>query len=294
MINRYRLASTVYDRETEEDKIALEKVIFLSVEGNISEKEYFEGVSKNRELIGINAKIDVEVLRRGKKDNKSAPIQVIELLEEYIRLREQNEDDMLEEISEKFKKEFSIEFIKSYLNDPDKIPKKQRNVFVTELAKIGYDINYRKYLKKYNGKYDEFAVLIDRDMNTHSEINMIKCINYCREKKYSCYIANPCFEFWLLLHLSDVKEEYKNSLDDIKKNEKVTDKHTYVSKEVSKKAGHGKSGINFVKNYMHKIDLAIERAKQFAYEEEELIDNIGCNLWKLIEHMRVFEDTEKD
>ncbi len=40
MVNRYRLASTIYDREKEEDKVALEKVIFLSVEGNISEKEY--------------------------------------------------------------------------------------------------------------------------------------------------------------------------------------------------------------------------------------------------------------
>ena len=41
--------------------------------------------------MGINAKIDVEVLRRGKKDTDSAPQQVLELLEEYIRLREQNE-----------------------------------------------------------------------------------------------------------------------------------------------------------------------------------------------------------
>lgn len=91
MYNRYRLTSMVYDREDETQKIIPEKRVFLSVEGNVTEKEYFDGLSKNRVKIGINAKVDVEVLRRGKKDTNSAPQQVIELLEEYIRLREQKE-----------------------------------------------------------------------------------------------------------------------------------------------------------------------------------------------------------
>ena len=163
MYNRYRLTSTVYDREDEAQKIIPEKRVFLSVEGNVTEKEYFDGLSKNRVKIGINAKVDVEVLRRGKKDTNSAPQQVIELLEEYVRLREQNEDDILQEVSEQFKEQFSMDFIKQFLETPDKLPKKQRNLFATELKKIGYDINYRKYLKKYNNERDEFAVLIDRE-----------------------------------------------------------------------------------------------------------------------------------
>ena len=112
MINRYRLTSTVYEREDESQKVLPEKRFFLSVEGNATEKEYFDGVSKNRVKMGINAEVDVEVLRRGKRDTNSAPQQVIELLEEYIRLRQQNEDDILGEISEEFKERYSIEFIK--------------------------------------------------------------------------------------------------------------------------------------------------------------------------------------
>lgn len=234
--------STVYEREEETQKILPEKRIFLSVEGNTTEKEYFDGLSKNREKIGINAKVDVEVLRRGRKDTNSAPQQVIELLEEYIRLRAQNEDDILKEISEQFKEKYSPDFIKQYLEDPDKIPKKQRNVFVTELRKIGYDINYRKYLKKYNEELDEFAILIDRDMQTHSESNMFECIEHCRDNHYKCYIANPCFEFWLLMHLSDIEEEFGDYLSEIKENRKVSEQHTFVSKEVSERAHHGKSG----------------------------------------------------
>ena len=236
MYNRYRLTSTVYDREDEAQKIIPEKMVFLSVEGNVTEKEYFDGLSKNRVKIGINAKVDVEVLRRGKKDTNSAPQQVIELLEEYIRLREQNEDDILQEVSEQFKEKFSLYFIKQFLEEPEKLPKKQRNLFATELKKIGYDINYRKYLKKYNDELDEFAVLIDRDMQTHSESNMFECIKYCRDKGYKCYIANPCFEFWLLMHLADIEAEFGTQLNKIKENKKVSEQHTFVSKEVSERA----------------------------------------------------------
>lgn len=286
MYNRYRLTSTVYDREDEAQKIIPEKRVFLSVEGNVTEKEYFDGLSKNRVKIGINAKVDVEVLRRGKKDTNSAPQQVIELLEEYVRLREQNEDDILQEVSEQFKEQFSMDFIKQFLETPDKLPKKQRNLFATELKKIGYDINYRKYLKKYNNERDEFAVLIDRDMQTHSESNMSECIKYCRDNGYKCYIANPCFEFWLLMHLADIEAEFGDQLDKIKENKKVSEQHTFVSREVSNRAHHGKSGINFARRYLPYMDKAVIQAKKFPDDEYELVDSIGCNLWRLIEKLK--------
>lgn len=286
MYNRYRLTSTVYDREDEAQKIIPEKRVFLSVEGNVTEKEYFDGLSKHRVKIGINAKVDVEVLRRGKKDTNSAPQQVIELLEEYVRLREQNEDDILQEVSEQFKEQFSLDFIKQFLETPDKLPKKQKNLFATELKKIGYDINYRKYLKKYNNERDEFAVLIDRDMQTHSESNMSECIKYCRDNGYKCYIANPCFEFWLLMHLADIEAEFGGQLDKIKENKKVSEQHTFVSREVSNRAHHGKSGIDFARKYLPYMDKAVIQAKKFPDDEYELVDSIGCNLWRLIEELK--------
>lgn len=292
MINRYRLTSTVYERENESEKVLPEKRIFLSVEGNATEKEYFDGVSKNREKIGINAKVDVEVLRRGKNDTNSAPQQVLELLEEYIRLREQNDDDILKEISEQFKEQYSVDFIKKYLEDPKQIPKKQRNSFVTELKKIGYDINYRKYLRKYNKELDEFAILIDRDIQTHSKDTMVDCIKHCQDKGYKCYIANPCFEFWLLMHLADINKEFGEHLEDIKQNPKISAQHTFVSKAVSERGHHGKSGIRFATQYMPKINQAIDQAKKYASNEEELIDNIGCNLWKLMEELKKYGKNE--
>lgn len=289
MRNKYRLSSNAFEREVESDKVEPRKVFFLSVEGNATEKEYFEGISANRKTLGINAIVDIEVLNRRRGDTNSAPEHVVELLEEYLRLRECGRESLVNDIPKDFVAKYGIDFIQNYLEGAEKISRKRKNEFVTDLLKIGYDVNYRKYLDKYHNDLDEFGILIDRDMQTHSEVNMIECIDYCKKKGYHCYIANPCFEFWLLLHLSDVKKEYNDRLLEIKENKKVSDKHTFVSKEVSEKAHHGKCGINFRKNYMPYIDIAISRAKEFASDEDELLNNIGCNVWKLVEAMKNYK-----
>lgn len=39
------------------------------------------------------------------------------------------------------------------------------------------------------------------------------------------------------------------------------------------------------------IDKAIEQAKKFPGDENELVDNIGCNLWKLMEELKKYPHT---
>lgn len=118
---------------------------------------------------------------------------------------------------------------------------------------------------------------------------MADSLEYCKSKGYKCYISNPCFEFWLLLHVSDVFNEYNSKLDIIKENKKVSNHHKFVSKELSCKVNHGKGKINFKTNYLPNVDLAIERAKNFACEENDLVNEIGSNIWKLFESMRNFK-----
>ena len=87
MQNKYRLRANQYDRETEDEKIRPYRIYYIAVEGNATEKEYFEGLSAYRENLGIHGIVSVEVLQRSSKDGHSAPKQVLELLEEYISLR---------------------------------------------------------------------------------------------------------------------------------------------------------------------------------------------------------------
>ena len=289
-MNKFRLSSNSFDRETEAERIPPQKIYFLAVEGNVTEKEYFEGLSYYRTLLGINAKVDVIVLKRAKHDTNSAPLKVIELLEEYIQLRESNEQYTLD-IPEEFLSKYGDDFIRKYLNSPEELTKKDIQCFLNDLSSLGYDINYRQYLKKYGSNTDEFCILIDRDMHSHSEENLKYCIDHCKKNHYRFFIANPCFEFWLLLHLSDVKVEYANQLDLIKDNPRVSANHTFVSREVSQKAHHGKSGIGFTKNYLPNVFTAIQRSNDFATDPNELLNNIGCNLSLLITEMINFSES---
>lgn len=94
-------------------------------------------------------------------------------------------------------------------------------------------------------------------MQTHSETNMLDCIKHCEDNGYRCYIANPCFEFWLLMHLADIDKEFGEQLEKIRQNPKISKQHTFVSKAVSERAHHGKSDIGFTSQYMPYIDRAI-------------------------------------
>ena len=64
------------------------RIIFLSVEGNITEQDYFELIEKYRTRLGIKTIVHVHPLKRGKNDTLSAPQDVLALLEEYIEVRE--------------------------------------------------------------------------------------------------------------------------------------------------------------------------------------------------------------
>lgn len=90
------------------------------------------------------------------------------------------------------------------------------------------------------------------------------------------------------MHLADIEAEFGDQLDKIKENKKVLEQHTFISKEVSDRAHHGKSGISFAKKYLPYIDKAVIQAKKFPSSENELVDNIGCNLWKLIEELKIY------
>ena len=288
MVNKYRLSSKSYDRETPNEQITPRKIYFISVEGVATEVEYLQGLSDYRTELGINALVNIEVLRRKTKDGYSAPEQVIELLEEYLSLREAG-NDIFPDIPDEIKNNFSPDFIQLYIETPESISPKERNRFELALRKTGYDLAYRKYLSKYTSNFDEFCILIDRDAGSHSSEDMNFILQYCKENNYRCFITNPCFEFWLLLHFSDVYEEYSDQLDLIRENKKVSNAHTFVSNELSVKAHHGKKGIAFKEKYLPHIEEAIIRASKFASDNEALITDIGCNIWILIKEMQSFD-----
>ena len=286
----------MFARNEENEQEPPLRIVFLSVEGNNTEIQYFDYVEKHRKSIGIKKGVHIHPLKRAKSDNHSAPEDVLELLEEYVELRESK--DLPKRLIDAIPKEYSYDFVKNYLNNELVDDDQQIQEFEILLNEAGIDLAYNHFLREYKGNDDVFGVVMDRDYKSHSVKQMKKIVSECKQKGYHCFITTPLFEFWLLLHLVDVSVAYANELDKLLINDDVSEKHTYTSKKVSKIAGHSKkiSEDKFKQFYLPNIEFAIQQAKQFSNSLDELIgddssDNakkgkLGTNITELFELMR--------
>lgn len=293
MGNAFRLSSTtMFDRIDDESNKQPFRIVFLSVEGNKTERQYFECVEQYRHKLGIRNVVHIHPLRRAAKDNLCAPEDVLELLEEFLLVRAT--DKLPGRLKEIIPNEYSEEFVEQYINGELNANDAATQSFERVLLEIGYDIEYNKFLTEYIGKDDVFGIVIDRDHRSHTVPQMKQVVEKCIEKGYKVYISNPLFELWLLLHLLDIDTLSVEELQNIKDNKRVSDHHTYTSKRVSDIAGHSKSIPEkiFLKHYLPKIDFAIEQAKRLETDVNKLIgDNrcegeIGTNIFELFELLR--------
>lgn len=274
-VSRYRLKSSAFQRPEEDVQILPKRMIFLSVEGDETERTYFQCLNEYLD----SSLIQIEILRHKKGDGYSDPTYVIELLQEYLAIRQG--EIIPDELPKEFLNQYSKEILNVYLNEPDSLDAEKRKEIQSALLNIGIDLEYRKYLANYNAKTDLFAVVLDRDCGNHSRKVMEDCVEFCKSNELGCYISNPCFEFWLLLHLCDVSAEFDNNAQtELLENKKISGHHTRVSKEVSERAKHAKkiSLKKFTEMYKENIGLAIKHSKKFAVQYPEILDQLGTNI----------------
>ena len=262
---------------------SIKRMVFLSVEGEVTERRYFEFVRESRETLGIKSVVEIHVLRRG--DSSSSPEKVVELLENYLEVR--NNNDFLAEVDKLELKHYDKEFIHKYLEAPDTIDVKEKRQFEGFLKEEQLDLTYLLFLNKFkgsdNGENDVFGIVIDRDAGNHSPENMARIFDECDEKGYRCFLTNPRFEFWLLLHVADVKSEYPDELEKMLNfNDETVDKH------LLEKTGGGKKiqRKTFDTYFLPNIDTAIERANGLCTSRNKLLDQLGSTLGKLFELLR--------
>ena len=262
---------------------SIKRVVFLSVEGEVTERRYFEFVRESRETLGIKSVVEIHVLRRG--DSSSSPEKVVELLENYLEVR--NNNDFLAEVDKLELKHYDKEFIHKYLEAPDTIDVKEKRQFEGFLKEEQLDLTYLLFLNKFkgsdNGENDVFGIVIDRDAGNHSPENMARIFDECDEKGYRCFLTNPRFEFWLLLHVADVKSEYPDELEKMLDfNDETVDKH------LLEKTGGGKKiqRKTFDTYFLPNIDTAIERVNGLCTSRNKLLDQLGSTLGELFELLR--------
>ena len=130
----------MFVRADEEIKESPLRVVFLSVEGNKTERQYFEYIEKYRDKLGIKAAVHLHTLQRAKKDTLSAPEDVLELLEEYLEIR--NMSALPERLQKVIPSEYTDVFIKEYLNQEVASSDERVKKFEAILLEAGIDIVY--------------------------------------------------------------------------------------------------------------------------------------------------------
>lgn len=300
----YRLRTSL-DSIRQQKKIAPAKLIYISVEGDETERSYFEALGKClsefRDPSGKRVTFKIEVLRHRKGDGYSMPEQVIELMDEYVELREED-TPLPKRVREILSKSYTGEEIKMFLKNDPHLNKDKKKKIQEQLDVWNIDIQYRNYLEKFNpSKEDRFVIILDRDKGCHKEENLKKCMEYCLSPKkeecrpYEFYLSSPCFELWLLLHISNVAQEYADKMELVFENKRITNKHTFISNELSKKAHHAKkiSVGKFKQIYLPNIGQAIENSQMLSHDLDALFTNVGTNMAGFFQKDGMMENIKK-
>lgn len=129
---------------------------------------------------------------------------------------------------------------------------------------------------------DEIWLIFDRDCNNVKKYQYEKIIEICKEKSFQIAITNPTFEFWLLLHFKNIRENYDEKK--LLENEK-SGKRRFLERVLSDKAkGYNKKKLNFEK-FKKSIPLAISQSKDFETNPQELENKLGTSIVDLIEKL---------
>jgi len=132
---------------------------------------------------------------------------------------------------------------------------------------------------------EEFCLIVDRDPHSFTETQFDKLLKCCKDEGYSIYLSNPNFEFWLLLHFLNEElslEERKEFLADKGKLENAL-QYFLIKNEFSRAQNFNKR-IKF-EHYKDGLEKAIENGRYYEGDLEKLKENIGTNVYKLLEEM---------
>lgn len=143
---------------------------------------------------------------------------------------------------------------------------------------------FKKLKKEAKDEYnfkdtDELWMIIDTDRWK----NIPDIISECK-KQSNMFVAvsNPCFEFWLLLHIKDLAEYNEEELDLILKNGKVSNKKNYVDTKIVEILGAYNKSNPKPELFLPTVDFAIAQAKQLDQNNNEYPKKLGSHVYKVI------------
>ena len=150
--------------------------------------------------------------------------------------------------------------------------------------------NLEQHIEKqydFKSEHDQMWLICDREKTEDRKRNILKIKPICEEKGYKLGLVNPLFEFWLLLHVTDIssynnEDLFKNEFETPSKNRRFIDKQlSNILGGFSKKQGKFNLEIVSIDN----VKRAVKQEELFSQEIDEVIDNLGANLGSLMKDL---------
>jgi hypothetical protein len=155
-------------------------------------------------------------------------------------------------------------------------------------------ISVRKLLSQAKNDYnfkstDEFWLIIDRDdWEKIHKLDISALVEGCKkEKNFFIAMSNPCFEIWLILHLTPLSTFSEDEQRAIFENEKISAKKNHIDKVLATCINNGR-GYNKTPDpefFLPKVYDAIINARSIANAEEDYPSKIGTDVYKLVEKL---------
>jgi len=136
---------------------------------------------------------------------------------------------------------------------------------------------------------DEFWLIIDRDdWETIHLLDISALVEDCKkEKNFFMAMSNPCFEIWLILHLTPLSTFSEDEQRAIFENEKISANKNHIDEVLATCINNGR-GYNKRPDprlFLPKVYDAIVNAKRIANTEEDYPSRIGTDVYKLVEKL---------
>lgn len=130
---------------------------------------------------------------------------------------------------------------------------------------------------------DELWMIIDTDRWKNIEDMVLEC-----QKQENMFVAvsNPCFEFWLLLHIKDISEYSLKEMELILQNRKVSLNRNYVDTKIVEILGSYNKSNPKPELYIPTIESAIRQAKKLNLSDENYPKSLGSFVYKIVEKLK--------
>lgn len=136
---------------------------------------------------------------------------------------------------------------------------------------------------------DAFWVVIDWDqwVDEHKLDMDAFVLKLKKHPRFFLAVSRPCFEFWLLLHLTDPEHLGESEQQRLLENPKVSSKKRYIDQLLGD-FQDGNRGYNkrpYAQHYLKGLEDAMNRAKVLDYDSEEYPIHLGSHVYKLMEQL---------